>query len=134
MRKDLIAPCGMNCEICVSHLGYTLNGEKRKRSCSGCRLRGKNCAFLKKECEKLSNEEIEYCFECEDFPCENLEKLDIRYREKYGMSMIKNLEFIRKNGIESFLKKQEEEYRCPECGNTVCVHTDICYNCENLEK
>ena len=130
MRKESIAPCGMNCELCVSFFGYTMNGEKRKNPCTGCRSREKNCAFLKKKCDKLSEKVIEYCFECSEFPCENLEKLDSRYREKYDMSMIKNLEFIEDNGIEDFLKKQEDRYSCPECGGIICVHNNVCYNCK----
>ena len=129
-RQELIAPCGMNCRICIGYYGYTMNGEKRKNTCEGCRLRDKNCAFIKKQCEKLSKKEVEYCFECMDFPCENLEKLDKRYREKYDMSMIKNLEFIKENGIDLFLKQQEEKYKCPNCCGVICIHNKICYNCE----
>jgi len=129
-RQELIAPCGMNCRICIGYFGYAMNDRKRKNICEGCRIRDKNCAFIKKQCEKLSKKEVEYCFECEDFPCENLEKLDKRYQEKYDMSMIKNLEFIKENGINLFLKQQEEKYKCPNCGGVICVHNKKCYNCE----
>jgi len=129
-RQELIAPCGMNCRICIGYFGYAMNDRKRKNICEGCRIRDKNCAFIKKQCEKLSKKEVEYCFECEDFPCENLEKLDKRYQEKYDMSMIKNLEFIKENGINLFLKQQEEKYKCPYCGGVICVHNKKCYNCE----
>ena len=53
--QDLIATCGMNCGICVSYFGYAMDGNKRKLTCIGCRPRDKNCAFVKKRCEKLSN-------------------------------------------------------------------------------
>ena len=129
-RQELIAPCGMNCGICIGYFGYAMNDRKRKNICEGCRIRDKNCAFIKKQCEKLSKKEVEYCFECEDFPCENLEKLDKRYQEKYDMSMIKNLEFIKENGINLFLKQQEEKYKCLNCGGVICVHNKKCYNCE----
>ena len=129
-RQELIAPCGMNCGICIGYFGYATNGRKRKNICEGCRIRDKNCAFIKKQCEKLSKKEVEYCFECEDFPCENLEKLDKCYQEKYDMSMIKNLEFIKENGINLFLKQQGEKYKCPNCGGVICVHNKKCYNCE----
>ena len=130
MYECFISPCGMNCRICVSYFGYTLSGKNRKSPCKGCKSQDKQCNFLKNHCEKLSKNKIEYCHECEDFPCENLEKLDNRYRKKYDMSMISNLKFIRKNGIKAFLKQQEEKYKCPECGGTICVHTNMCYNCE----
>jgi len=128
-KKEQIAPCGMNCGICIGFFGYTVNDRKRKMICTSCRDRNKNCAFIKKQCEKLSKKEIDYCFECKDFPCENLEKLDKRYREKYDMSMIENLEFIKENGIKLFLRQQEEKYKCPECGGVICVHNNKCYNC-----
>lgn len=129
MKKELIAPCGMNCAICVSHFGYTMAGKERKKKCPGCKPRDKGCAFLKKYCEKLANKKIEFCFEYDDVPCEHLEKLDKSYRKRYDMSMIENLNTIKEEGMEHFLNEQKEKYRCPECGGTVCVHTNICYNC-----
>lgn len=129
MRKELVSPCGISCETCVSYLGYTMEGKPRKHPCEGCRIKDKECAFLKRDCEKLSDKRVEYCFECEDFPCEDLKKLDERYRGKYGSSLIGNLEFIEENGIEEFLRKQEEEFRCPTCGGTICIHTGLCYEC-----
>ena len=104
---ELIAPCGMNCGICVAFFGYTMKGEKRKHQCCNCRSRDRPCAFIKKECDKLATKQIEYCFECIDFPCANLKTLDNRYREKYGMSMIENLKYIQTKGIDQFLFKVE---------------------------
>ena len=126
----LIAPCGMNCGICISFFGYAVNGRKRKNPCIGCRSRDKQCAFLKKQCNKLLNKKVEYCFECMDFPCGNLKKLDKRYRTKYGMSMIENLEYIQKNGINKFVENERERWKCPKCGGVICVHNGKCYTCE----
>ncbi|NIW13022.1 MAG: hypothetical protein GWN31_03615 [Candidatus Thorarchaeota archaeon] len=46
------------------------------------------------------------------------------------MSMIRNLTFIKRHGIKDFLKQQEDKHRCPECGGTISVHTNTCYNCD----
>jgi len=132
MRKELIAVCGMNCRICVAYFGYTMSGKKSKNPCIGCRVRDKYCAFIKKRCGKASKKEVEYCFECKDFPCEILEKLDKGYRQKYKMSMIDNLKFIKENGIKKFLKSQEEKYKCSECGGVICVHNGKCYECGRI--
>lgn len=132
MKEELIAVCGMNCRICVGYFGYTMSGKKRKHTCPGCRISDKICAFVKKRCKKTLKKEVNYCFECKDFPCEILEKLDKNYRKKYNMSTIENLSFIKQYGIEKFLKSQEEKYRCNECGAVVCVHTDGCYECGNV--
>jgi len=132
MKENLIAVCGMNCRICVAYFGYNMSGKKRKDPCPGCRPSGKSCAFIKKRCEKALKKEVNYCFECEDFPCKILEKLDKTYRERYEMSMVDNLNFIKKNGIEKFLRSQEEKYRCDECGGVICVHTGKCYECNKI--
>ena len=134
MKIELIAPCGMNCGICLGFFGYTMNGNKRKSKCTGCNPSGKSCAHLKKFCERLRKKEIEYCYECHDFPCTHLEKLDNKYRERFDMSMINNLESIRDNGMDNFLKQQEKIYKCPECGGTICVHNGFCYNCDYQRK
>jgi hypothetical protein len=132
MKEELIAACGMNCRLCVAYFGYTISGKKRKKPCIGCRPTNRNCAFIKKCCEKLSKKEVNYCFECDDFPCEPLKKLDKRYRERFKMSMIDNLNFIKENGMKKFLKSQQEKYRCENCGGVICVHTDKCYECGNV--
>ncbi|KYK23775.1 hypothetical protein AYK21_06390 [Thermoplasmatales archaeon SG8-52-2] len=119
----------MNCRICLGYFGYLASGKKRKMKCIGCKPRDKSCAFLKKFCKKLTKKEINYCFECADFPCKHLEKLDSGYRRRYNMSMIENLEYIRDDGIDKFLKRQEEKYKCSECGGVICVHNGKCYSC-----
>jgi len=140
MRKgklvpELIAPCGMNCGICVAFFGYTMEGKKRKHICPGCGSRASLCAFIKEGCRKLATNQIEYCFECTDFPCANLKTLDNRYRNKYGMSMIENLDYVKENGVEEFLKHEQERWKCPSCGGVICVHNKICYACRaNSEK
>jgi len=132
--EELIAACGMNCRICIGYFGYTISGKKRKMKCIGCKPRDKSCAFLKKYCKKLTKKEVEYCYECNDFPCSHLEKLDEVYRRRYKMSMIENLKNIRNNGMDKFLKQQEIKYQCQDCGGVLCVHNGICYSCKNPKK
>jgi hypothetical protein len=136
MTEILVAPCGMNCAICSAYLAmkYDLKREGIMRMyCAGCRPRGKNCAFMKKSCEKLGKGLIKYCFECADFPCPRLKHLDKRYRTFYRMSMIENLESIREHGITLFLEKEAAKWRCPDCGGVICCHNGICFSC-GLEK
>ena len=134
MQTKLIAPCGMNCRICIAFFGYTMSGNKRKMKCIGCNPNGKSCAHLKKYCKKLTKKEIEYCYECNDFPCKQIQKLDIKYRKRFDMSTIDNLRIIKENGMEKFLQKQEEKYKCPKCGGIICVHNGKCYSCNTLQK
>jgi hypothetical protein len=133
MKIELIAPCGMNCGICSSYLSLTYDLKQKNIRipyCSGCRIRNKQCSFIKKQCDKLLNNKIKYCFECEDFPCKRLQDLDKRYKTYFKMSMIENLKNIKKQGTEQFLRQQKKKWTCQKCGKTICCHNGICFNCD----
>jgi hypothetical protein len=133
MNVELIAPCGMNCAICSAYLAYQHDVRSKgigMPSCIGCRPRDRQCAFLKKGCELLLADKVTYCYECSGFPCERLERLDRRYRTRFRMSMIQNLEYIRDNGINKFLVKEQEKWECPECGGLICCHNGLCFRCD----
>ncbi len=132
MEEQLIAPCGMNCGLCVSYLAMKTDLNKRgfaKKYCPGCRLRGKNCTFMAQQCELVGKGLVRFCYECDTFPCRRLKDLDKRYRTKYHMSMIENLEFIKEHGTDEFLEKEEAKWSCPECGGTICCHNGLCLKC-----
>jgi hypothetical protein len=132
MKEELIAPCGMNCGICSSYLALSHKVKDKGLAlpyCAGCRPRNKQCSLLKKRCTILGRGDVRYCFECADFPCENLLKLDKRYRKLYRMSMIENLEYLKECGMRLFLCRERERWKCPACGDTVCCHNGICFNC-----
>lgn len=132
MEEDLIAPCGMNCSLCVSYLAMKNNLKKKgfgKSYCAGCLPRGKNCAFMKKHCDLVGKGLVRFCYLCQDFPCRRLKALDKRYRTKYHLSMIENLEFIQGHGIGAFLEQEEAKWGCSECGQSICCHNGLCLNC-----
>ncbi len=135
MNTHLIAPCGMDCSTCSGYLAF-INGIPKKRGrishCAGCRPRNKQCAYLKGQCDLLRNGEVEFCFQCPDYPCERLRKLDHRYRTVYGTSPIRNLEEIRSIGVESFIRQQQERYGCTECGGRISVHNKKCFRCQRI--
>ena len=132
MEEKLIAPCGMNCGICSRYLA--LRNDIRSKGirmayCSGCRPRNRLCAFVKRGCSLLLNGQAQYCYECKDFPCPNLLKLDKKYKTFFRMSMIENLEYIRDNGTDQFLAKEVEKCKCPNCGGVICCHNGLCFDC-----
>jgi hypothetical protein len=47
--------------------------------------------------------------------------------------MIENLLSIRDHGVEKFLREQEKRWKCKSCGEVVCCHNGLCFNCD-LEK
>lgn len=136
MEEVLIAPCGMNCAVCSAYLARQHDIRKqgiRRKYCDGCRPRGENCVFMRENCELLGKGLVNYCYECPDFPCPRLKRLDKRYRKNYRLSVIENLEYIRDNGMDKFLEKEAEKWQCPECGGVICCHNGICFDC-GLEK
>jgi hypothetical protein len=131
-NPELIAPCGMNCGICSGYLAFkhdVKRNEIRIPYCTGCRPREKNCAFLKKRCDLLLGGSVEYCYECDSFPCKRLQQIDKRYRTFYRMSMIENLESIKENGIAEFLREEAKRWECPKCGGVICCHNGVCFDC-----
>ena len=128
----MIAPCGMNCHLCVAFQFKEMDINKlgfHKKYCPGCIPRGENCTFMKDSCELMAKGSIRFCYECKSFPCKRLKALDKRYHAKYHMSMIENLNIIQEFGIEEFLMKESDRWRCTECGATICCHNGLCLNC-----
>jgi len=129
----MIAPCGMNCGLCISYqaMKYDLKKQGMNRKyCPGCIPRGENCTHsMKDHCDLIGKGKVRFCFECESFPCKYLKALDKRYREKYHMSMVENLEYIRDHGIDRFLDAETEKWKCPQCGEKICCHNGLCLNC-----
>jgi len=127
IRTTLIAPCGMNCHLCSAY-------RRDKQACPGCRgdddHKPQACVTCRiKNCENLVPGGIKYCFSCASFPCARLTHLDKRYRTRYGMSMLDNLESIRKFGVRYFVRTEEDRWTCPQCGAMICVHKPQCLAC-----
>jgi len=126
--KQLIAQCGMNCGVCMAYL-------REKNKCPGCRWPNANKPVTRvrckiKNCKGFQKGKVKFCFECKNFPCDDLEHLDNRYKKKYDMSMIKNLKKIEEKGIQKFLEDQHKKYKCPKCNGMISVHNKKCYSCE----
>jgi len=120
----IIAPCGMNCGVCIAYL-------RTKNRCSGCNgsIEDKTKSRLTckiKNCNKLDSK---LCFTCSNFPCKLINHIDKRYRAKYHMSMIENLQNIQRLGLNRFLINEKRRWTCSNCGGAICVHKGCCSNC-----
>jgi hypothetical protein len=120
MKKELIAPCGMDCGLCFNYL-------RAENKCPGC-FSGRKVSGACIKCGiKLSQKRKgAYCYECDEYPCERLQRLDKRYKEKYGMSEIENLNTINEKGIDFLIKREEKKWANSE--GTFCVHDKKRYN------
>ncbi|NNK95885.1 MAG: DUF3795 domain-containing protein [Desulfobacterales bacterium] len=133
----LIAPCGMNCAVCSRYLSY-LNDLKRSQ-CGGCRLENKKCSYLFEKCSGLNSSinetaSAKFCFQCDQYPCKQINRMDDRYRKNYKMSVKNNLENIRKKGIDKFIEEQYEEHSCSQCDGFKSVHNGQCFSCDGITR
>ncbi|MEA3391676.1 MAG: DUF3795 domain-containing protein [Candidatus Marinimicrobia bacterium] len=132
MNALSIAPCGMNCSLCIGFI-------REKNRCEGCNGNDQSkpqycrtCTIV--VCEKRKATESGFCYDCPTYPCARIKQIDKRYRTKHGMSMFENLAFIKENGIDAFLKHEEERWKCKSCGVLLSVHRKECMKCGEPRK
>ncbi len=131
MDENLLAPCGINCALCVHYQARRLDLDRRgfrKSYCTGCRSEDRSCA-LKSACELLEQGSVRFCNECPGFPCVRLKRLDRRY-DKYHTSLLERLDRIQTQGIEAVLQQEQAEWQCPTCGGVICCHNGLCLACD----
>ena len=129
-NAELIAPCGLNCGICRAYL-------RERNKCPGCRGGTENKTDNHLNC-KITNcsmikEGLEFCYQCDLYPCDKFKHLEKRYRTKYGIFLKENFENIKILGLEKFVADEKKKWTCSECSGTICMHKGYCYNC-GLEK
>ncbi len=129
MNEELIAPCGINCSVCKYYLARERGLYKTKSAgCTGCIPGDSDCRIIK-DCEEFGKNNYRFCYECGDFPCERIGRLEKRYAAKYNTGVIVNLTRIQKMGLSKWLTEEEEKWKCPECGGRVSMHTGTCFDC-----
>lgn len=121
--EELTAPCGRDCFNCPFYLAK--NNEKAKEilsqklqlkpeqvTCEGCRNIEGNCQVLKnygfsgncKIYKCYEEKDIDFCFECKDFPCDLLHPLADR-AEKFPHNIkVYSLCLIERKGLEEWAK------------------------------
>lgn len=136
-KEELVAPCGMNCTICSYYLAY-VNNLNRAR-CAGCRPGNKKCTYLFSKCSGINNPlkgnaAARFCFECDQYPCRQIDRMDDRYRKNYAMSVKRNLEYIKVNGVGGLVEEQYSKYQCAKCGGLISIHNRKCFKCDEITR
>ena len=135
ISEELIAPCGMNCAICSKYLSYTNN--LKRSQCKVCRPGNKSCNYLFAKCSGANvaqNKNSVFCFECCQYPCKEINRMDKRYKKNYHMSVKENLDTIKNQGISEFIQEQYVQYSCSKCGGLISIHNRKCFNCSTITK
>lgn len=99
-----ISVCGLNCVKCKKY---------QSNECGKCRGRlethnSPNCVFLPCAREKGH----QYCFECDEFPCKNLEDFA---SDGFGhhKQTVENMKKMKEIGIKNWIAEQERCMYCP---------------------
>ncbi|MBE9103301.1 DUF3795 domain-containing protein [Vacuolonema iberomarrocanum] len=125
-RHELIAPCGLDCRLCQRY-------NRNKKPYPGCRgddhLKLSSCLNCKIKNCLVAKQEIQFCSECNEYPCKLVKALDKRYRKSYGISAIDNLNHIQEFGLDRFIEEQKKNWVCMGCGETLCMHQKECMHC-----
>jgi hypothetical protein len=146
VNRNLVGRCGLYCGACTIHRAYEDDGEYLKKvaeyfkcppekvQCEGCMALtpdswGYNCKIV--NC--LRSKGLEFCYQCGEYEnraCEKFEKLAKGYLED-GEDIRANLERIKKDEIEQWLRESEELYKCSTCGRPLPVSRirGKCYHC-----
>lgn len=88
-KNQLFSLCGLNCGLCPMFLG---------KHCGGCGNGNQSCGIAK--CS-LEHGKIEYCYECESYPCEKYRYIDkydsfiTHKRQKADLKILCSSQFIR---------------------------------------
>ncbi len=120
MPGILIGFCGQYCARCLVYIASTTSDSRKKERlakkyskelgknlsadnihCWGCRADNKNCWGKSCQFRKCAQEKgIEFCYQCREFPCPELEK----YYENHPEPQ-QNLRRISKIGVDAFVSE-----------------------------
>ena len=140
MEFKLDAYCGLYCGACPAMLAHQ-NGELEAFAerigrtledvrCFGCKsdIVTSFCATCKlRRC--ANNKGFDFCFQCEELPCDPF--IAFRDAEKwpYHAAVPKNLKRIQQVGAEAWIEEQDTRWRCPKCGYKFAWQDETCKSC-----
>ncbi|MFC1476958.1 DUF3795 domain-containing protein [candidate division KSB1 bacterium] len=122
--RELTSFCGIDCFNCdyfvdnitdesVAFLSKHMDIDKEKVACKGCRIE-EGCHMLFAECkgcECVKEKGVDFCFECEEFPCEGFQPVAAD-ADKYSHNMkLYNSCRIQKIGLERWAKEEAKTIR-----------------------
>jgi hypothetical protein len=131
--KWVISVCGLNCAKCdiydAGHGNEKARNEiiewfKKERNvtlkpeqitCEGCR--GSLDTHWSSDCKMLlcaKNKGLDYCFQCEDFPCTNVNKF-ASDGVSHHKRTVENAKRMKEIGLETWIAEQKRKGQCLFC-------------------
>ena len=124
--NEVTGICGLFCETCPTFADGECKGclsDHVAERCLICRPGFRDC---------VKERGITRCSECNDFPCERLQK----FRDCHVVNCISHHEHIldyvraqREMGVEAWVEEQEKQHLCPECGTMLIWCERTCRGC-----
>jgi hypothetical protein len=140
-QKRLSAVCGLFCRSCSLFIGTTEDPERlegiAKRfgqpveacKCYGCRSEKRSfyCENLCHMAPCAAEKGLEFCGECEAYPCEELKKFQAE--RPHRIELWESLERIAEVGYAQWFEEKMAHYSCPDCGTINSAYDMACRAC-----
>jgi len=139
MKYRYDAPCGLYCGACGTVLADKEGSYEELAKKWGMKPEDLVCHGCKSEtvavfCQKCTfrdcvvSKKIEYCFQCDDFPCKDL--VNFRNDQAAHHSVVlHNLNRMKEVGIEQWLEEQRSRWSCTQCGTSSFWYDTTCRKC-----
>lgn len=140
--KNTAAVCGLFCEACRIYIATKYDHERLKKiseeknilvedlTCQGCRS-GKVISLCQ-DCHMAkcaASRKIDFCGECEDYPCEELKFFQSRPGRIHRLELWEALDQIKQKGYLEWIKNMRRHYSCPKCQTLNSAYDLSCWKC-----
>jgi hypothetical protein len=140
-KKKLSAVCGLFCPACSLYIGTTEDPERLKAiadrfqqpveacKCYGCRSE-KRSFYCENLCHMYScaaKRGLDFCGECEEYPCEELNKFQAE--RPHRLELWESLKRINEAGYLQWFEEEKIHYACPDCGTINSAYDMTCRSC-----
>lgn len=128
--RPTISYCGVFCELCPAYV--------RIGSCLGCGSEDHNQRRKSKWQCKIRNcckeRKIDWCSQCDEFPCSIRRRLDKNYLEKYDIDLEKMCSEMESKQIDNWIAEKKRKWKCTYCQGYIDPYEHTCYECGQLNK
>lgn len=142
LNKSLVSVCGLYCGACgiclathendndkILQYAVVLNQSFDETFCYGCRA-GRKSAHCSKICKFIDctlKKGIEFCGECEKFPC--LDLCNFQSKMPHRVEILESQIRIKEIGWEKWLIEMRDKYACPKCNSANTAYDIHCREC-----
>ncbi len=140
-EKKLTAVCGLFCPSCTVFIGTAEEPERLKGiaeiyhttpevwECHGCRSE-KRSYFCENNCKMVecaAERGIEFCVECEEYPCNELRTF--KAQRPHRIELWEAQKRIKEVGYAQWFSEMLEHYACPQCQTINSAYDLQCRSC-----